>query len=108
MAKQSGVSDQAIEGLRDPDHFPFPPEQKVALLFADAMTRGSGPVPDDLFVDLRRHFTEPQVIEIAAVIGLFNYFNRFNNALQTDITLTEPDAEVRRKREGRRRPRGRE
>ena len=34
----------------------------------------------------REHFDDGQIIEIAAVIGLFNYFNRFNDALKVDIT----------------------
>jgi alkylhydroperoxidase family enzyme len=92
LAKQAGVNDEAIRGLGDPDTFPFPPEQKTALLFAEAMTRGSGDVSDGLFQEMRRHFNEPQIVEIAAVIGLFNYFNRFNNALQMEITRSEPEA----------------
>jgi putative methionine-R-sulfoxide reductase with GAF domain len=96
LAKQFGVGEEAIAGLADPDRHPFPPEQAAALRLADAMTRGDGRVPDDLFEDLRRRFSEPQVVEIAAVIGLFNYFNRFNSALHVEITLTDPDVIVRR------------
>jgi len=96
LAKQFGVSDEAIAGLQDPASHPFPAAQKTALLLADAMTTGRGEVPDALFDEVRRHFSEPQIVEIAAVIGLFNYFNRFNNALHVDITLTDPDVLVRR------------
>ncbi len=96
MAKQFGVSDDALDGLRDPGSHPFPPDQKVALLFADAMTDGPGRVPEPLYEDLRRHFSEPQIVEIACVVGLFNYFNRFNNALHVEITLMDPDVLVRR------------
>lgn len=91
MAKQFGVSDQALQGLNDIDSFPFPPDEKAALRFADAMTREGGRVDDPLFDELRRHFSEPQIIEIASVIGVFNYFNRVNNALAMDITLTDPE-----------------
>jgi hypothetical protein len=96
LAKQFGVGEEAIAGLEDPDRNPFPPEQAAALRLADAMTRGEGRVPDALFDDLRRRFSEPQIVEIAAVIGLFNYFNRFNNALHMDVTLADPDLLVRR------------
>ena len=96
MAKQFGVGEEAIAGLEDPGRHPFPPEQAAALRFADAMTRGDGRVPDAVFEELRRQFSEPQVVEIAAVVGLFNYFNRFNNALHMEITLTDPDVIVRR------------
>jgi hypothetical protein len=96
LAKQFGVSDQALEGLKDPDRHPFPADQKAALRLADAMTEGSAAVPDDLYEELRQHFSEPQIVEIATVIGVFNYFNRFNNAFQTDITLMDPDVLVQR------------
>lgn len=95
MAKQFGVSDEAIAGLRDPERHSFPPDQKAALRFADAMSRSAGRVPGPIFEDLKRHFSEPQIVEIAAVIGLFNYFNRFNNALQMEITLADPEVVVR-------------
>ena len=96
MAKQFGVSDQALEGLKDPERHPFPADQRAALRLADAMTEGSAAVPDGLYQELRQHFSEPQIVEIATVIGVFNYFNRFNNAFQTDITLMDPDVLVQR------------
>ena len=99
MAKQLGVSDDALAGLRDPARHPFPPDQRAALFFADAMTNGPGQIPDPVFEELRRHFSEPQIVEIACVVGLFNYFNRFNNALHVEITLMDPDILVRRAEE---------
>ena len=96
MAKQFGVSDAALDGLKDPGRHAFPPDQRAALLFADAMTDGPGHVPDPVYQELRRHFSEAQIVEIACVIGLFNYFNRFNNALHVEITLTDPDVIMRR------------
>jgi putative methionine-R-sulfoxide reductase with GAF domain len=94
LAKQFGVSDEAIAGLKDTERHPFPPDQKAALRFADVMSRSAGEVPDPIFEDLKRHYSEPQIVEIAAVIGLFNYFNRFNNALHMEITLADPDVVV--------------
>jgi putative methionine-R-sulfoxide reductase with GAF domain len=96
LAKQFGVSEKTIAGLQDPDHFPFPPDHKAALALADAMTDRAGDVSDDLFAELKRHFDDAQIIEIAAVIGVFNYFNRFNNALRMDITLIDPEVLLHR------------
>ena len=50
------------------------------------MTRESHNVDQALWADLRRHFDEGEVVELAAAIGLFNYFNRFNNALEMEPT----------------------
>ena len=35
---------------------------------------------------LRRFYSEGEVVELMAAIGLFNYFNRFNNMLQMEPT----------------------
>ncbi len=64
----------------------FEPAWRAALLFADAMTRESTAVEDGVYGALAEHWDEGQVVEIAQVIGLFNYFNRFNNALEVQVT----------------------
>lgn len=64
----------------------FSEQEKAALRFAERMTRESHNVDEALWTDLRRHFDEGEVVELAAAIGLFNYFNRFNNALEMEPT----------------------
>ncbi len=59
---------------------------RLALRFAERMTRDSNAVEEALFDQLRRHYDEAALVELAAVIGLFNYFNRFNNAFQMEPT----------------------
>ena len=70
---------------RGPDDS-FTPAERAALLFAEQMTRGSGHVPGATFTALGEFYEPAEVVEIAAVVGLFNYFNRFNNALEIEIT----------------------
>lgn len=60
--------------------------ERAALALAERMTTDARGVDENVWADLREHFDEGQVIELAAVIGLFNYFNRFNDALQVEIT----------------------
>ncbi len=50
------------------------------------MTRDSTRVSDAVFTVLREHFDEGEVVEIACVVGLFAYFNRFNEALHVEPT----------------------
>jgi alkylhydroperoxidase family enzyme len=33
-----------------------------------------------------RHWNEGEIVEITMVIGLFAYFNRFNDALRVEVT----------------------
>jgi alkylhydroperoxidase family enzyme len=61
-------------------------KEKVALQFAERMTLDPNNVDEPLWAELRKHFDEGEVVELAAVVGLFNYFNRFNDALQMEPT----------------------
>ncbi len=61
-------------------------KERVALRFAERMTRDAHTVDDALWNELRSQFDEGEVVELAAAVGLFNYFNRFNDALRMEPT----------------------
>ncbi|HZT72673.1 MAG TPA: hypothetical protein VE996_03395 [Terriglobales bacterium] len=86
MARRLGWSEEILARLEEPEALPLEEPVRAALRFAERMTLDSNGVDDALFAALRAHFEEGEIVEIAAVIGLFNYFNRFNNALQMEPT----------------------
>ncbi len=64
----------------------FSEAEKEALHLAEAMTLHSHQFSDEEMAHLRRFYSEGEVVELLAAIGLFNYFNRFNNLLQMEPT----------------------
>ena len=50
------------------------------------MTLDAHAVDDKLFARLKQHYNEGEIVEISAMAGLFNYFNRVNDALLTEPT----------------------
>ena len=50
------------------------------------MTRDAAAMTNDDVESLRAHYSEGEIVEIAAVVGIFNYFNRFNDALGMEPT----------------------
>lgn len=58
----------------------FSPAEKAALGLAEAMTRTPADVSDEEFAEARRHFSEQQLVELAATIAAENYRARFNRA----------------------------
>lgn len=64
----------------------FTDAELAALSLAERMTTDAHGVDEEVWATLREHFDEGQIVELAAVIGLFNYFNRFNDALRVDVT----------------------
>jgi alkylhydroperoxidase family enzyme len=61
----------------------FTEQQRALLAYTDAMTRDIA-VPDGVFADVRKHFTERQTVELTMLIGAYNMLTRFLKALQVD------------------------
>ncbi len=87
MARRHGWSEEQIRDLASFERrSDFTAAEKAALRLAERMTRDGHTVDDELWAELRRHYNEGETIEVAAAIGLFNYFNRFNDALRMEPT----------------------
>lgn len=65
----------------------FSEAEKEAIHLTEVMTLDSRAFSDDDMTRLKRFYSEGEIIELMATIGLFNYFNRFNNMLQMEPTL---------------------
>jgi alkylhydroperoxidase family enzyme len=59
----------------------------TALRVADSMTAQRGEIGSQAYAALEAHWDPAQIVEIVAVIALFNYFNRF--AIALDIPPTK-------------------
>ena len=64
----------------------FSEAERAALAAAVAITREPRGLPEPVWENLRKHYDDGEIVEIVCSIGLFNYFNRFNNALQVELT----------------------
>ena len=87
MARRHGWSDEQLEALSDfRTRSDFTAAEKAALELAERATLDPHKVDDDFWAELRRYYDEGEIIELLAAIGLFNYFNRFNDALRMEPT----------------------
>lgn len=60
--------------------------ERTAIELAEALTLRPRSVPEELWTRLRQHYDDGETVEIAAVAALFNGFNRFNDALEVEVT----------------------
>ena len=87
MARRHGWTGDQINDLANfENRTDFTDKEKAALRLAERVTHDAHTVDDKLFAGLRHHFDEGEIIELLAAIGLFNYFNRFNDALEMEPT----------------------
>ncbi len=89
IAKRLGWTDEQIVALDDAaGSGMFTEAEKVAIHLAEVMTLNAHGYTEADFARLRRFYDEGEVVELMAAIGLFNYFNRFNDLL--DMEPTQP------------------
>ena len=59
----------------------FSPMERVALEYAERMTITGQTVDDALFAELKKHFSEGQIVELTAAIAMENFRSKFNPPL---------------------------
>jgi alkylhydroperoxidase family enzyme len=59
----------------------FSPMERVALEYAERITTTGQKVDDALFAELKKHFSEGQIVELTAAIAMENFRSKFNPPL---------------------------
>jgi alkylhydroperoxidase family enzyme len=69
----------------------FTDRERVALRYADAITWDPTQADDALWAELRRHFSEPELVEIGYAVGVFAGGQRWIHTL--DVRHGDVEAE---------------
>jgi alkylhydroperoxidase family enzyme len=60
----------------------FDAKEQATLVYADSVTRGASAIREETLQELRKYFSEDQIVELTLVICMANFTNRFNEALK--------------------------
>jgi len=81
-----GVEPKKVEAIWDFRASPLYSEaERVALDFAIAAASQPNGVTDEMFAEMRKHWNETQIVEIAAVVAVFGFLNRWNDTMATPL-----------------------
>lgn len=81
-----GVAEQKVAAVWEYRTSPlFTEAERTALDFALAAASVPNDVTDEMFSEMRKHWTEGQIVEIVAVIALFGFLNRWNDTMGTPL-----------------------
>ena len=85
-AHRLGVEDRKLAAVWDYQTSPlFTPAERAALNVAVAAGSIPNAVTDEMFMELRKHWSDEQVVEILGVIAMFGFLNRWNDTLATPL-----------------------
>jgi alkylhydroperoxidase family enzyme len=98
LARRYGATEEELSALEEVEQSSLPAAERDSILFAEKMTRDHRSIGDADIDRLRAHWETDQIVELLCVIGLFNYLNRFAEALA--LEPTKPGEGGPEKREG--------
>lgn len=87
LARKLGWTDDQLGHLGEwAERDDFTAAEKAAIRLAETVTRDAHALSDEQFAELCSYYSEGEIVELLCAIGLFNYFNRFNDALRMEPT----------------------
>ena len=81
MLGKLGVPPENIKDVTTDEKANLKPDEQVAVRYAEAVTKDAVDIPPEISEELKKHYNEAQIVELTSAVGLFNYINRFNDAL---------------------------
>lgn len=82
----SGVSDEKLDAIwdyRSSEH--YSDAERAALEFALAAGSVPNGVNDEIMAELKRHWSDEQIVEMLGAVCLYGFLNRWNDSMATDI-----------------------
>jgi uncharacterized peroxidase-related enzyme len=85
-AERIGVAQEKEEALWEYEASPlFSEAERAALRVAQGAAQVPNAATDADFAELKKHYTDAQIVDIVAVIALFGFLNRFNDTMATEL-----------------------
>ena len=83
--RKQGIPEDKLEAIaRYAEHPGFTERERAAIAYAEMITISPDDVSDAQFADLRRRFSEREIVELTAQAAFENFRARFNRTLRIE------------------------
>src|SRR5262249_52849560 len=85
VSRKRGIPEDKLQALdRYADHPGFTPRERAALAYAEMVTISPNDITDQQFADLRRHFSDREIVELTLQAAFENFRARANRPLRME------------------------
>ena len=87
-----GMTDEELEALKDDSYKTSPlfsERDRAAIAWAEAMTNNTAQRDTETWQNMKKHFNEPEIVEISMACAMFNMINRLNDSFWTELETAE-------------------
>jgi uncharacterized peroxidase-related enzyme len=88
-SKRVGLTPDDWKALRAGDSSRFTEKERVAVAYAEKLTRDPHSVSDPDFAILKKHFNDAEIVDLHLLTGLANLTNRFTDPLGLEVESPE-------------------
>ena len=88
-SKRVGLTSEDWAALQKGDYSSYGEKEKAALAYVEKLTRSPHEVSDADFANLKKHFSDPEIVDIHLLTGLANLTNRFTDPLGLEVEFPE-------------------
>jgi uncharacterized peroxidase-related enzyme len=84
--RSGGVEAEKIEAAFEYERSPlFTDAERAALRVAQGAAAVPNAVTDEDFAELKKHFTDRQIVELVGQVAVFGFLNRWNDTMATEL-----------------------
>jgi uncharacterized peroxidase-related enzyme len=88
-SKRAGLTPEQMKALLRGNYSGFAAPEQVALKYAEKLTRTPDGASDADFTELKKHFSEEQIVDLHMLIGLANLTNRVTGPMGLEVEFPE-------------------
>ena len=88
-SKRVGLAPEDGSALKQANYSRFSEKEKAALAYTEKLTRAPHDITDADFSELKKHFSDPEVVDLHLLVGLANLTNRFTDPFALELEMPE-------------------
>jgi len=88
-SKRVGLTQEDWGALKQGNYSRCSEKERAALTYIEKLTRSPHEIADGDFNQLKKHFADPEIVDIHLLTGLANLTNRFTDPLRLELEMPE-------------------
>jgi uncharacterized peroxidase-related enzyme len=88
-SKRAGLTPEDWGALKQGNYSGYNEKDRAALTYIEKLTRSPHEINDSDFNELKKHFADPEIVDIHLLTGLANLTNRFTDPLGLELEMPE-------------------
>jgi len=88
-SKRVGLTAEDWASLKAGNFSRYSEKERAALTYSERLTRAPHEITETDFAELKKHFSDPEIVDIHMLAGLANLTNRFTDPLGLELEFPE-------------------